>query len=145
MFLSGFTHPGQSLLAAILLIGFLPWSAVSAGRADMEYDVVCSAGPGTDHRSAAEVCEEFLQLLRSAYPDQRFLSAASDSEGRPRLDLVISQASRSATALQLVWTDLQGVKREGRIESVSAMDRQLSSSMRQSLYRRALMASPLPE
>ena len=144
MFLSGFVHSGSGFLSAVLLAGLLPWGAARAEGAVMEYDVVCIAATGTDQRLSEDICEGFLQLLRSSYPDRTFTSA-NHSSRQPRLDILISQASGSAAALQLVWTDRQGVQSHGGIESVSAMDRQLSSSMKQSLYRQALMASPLPE
>ena len=144
MFFSRLTRLGQGLVSAILLAVLLPFVSVRAEEGVMEYNVVCIAEPGTDRRLSTGVCEDFLKLLRSTYPDRAF-TAVTEGRTGPRLDLIISQARPEATALQLVWTDLQGVKREGRVESVSAMDRELSSSMQQSLYRRALMANPLPE
>lgn len=110
----------------------------------MPYAVTCSAPAGIASAAREEVCDGFLQVLRQSYPGYDF-APATGTTGGPALEVQITQASRTATAIRLIWTDAAGRRHEGEVQSVSAMDRNITPSMQASLYRNALTATPMPD
>lgn len=110
----------------------------------MPYEVTCSAPAGIASPAREEVCDGFLRVLRQSYPGYDFTRAEGTPAG-PALEVQITQASRSGTAIRLIWTDAAGRRHEGGVQAVSAMDRDITPSMQASLYRNALTAAPMPD
>ena len=110
----------------------------------MNYNLICSTSPGVDKTAAQAVCAQFLQTLSQTYPGHGFSVTQSQGDA-PSLRLEISAAGRSNTAIRLSWTGANGQTVSGNVESVSTMDRPVTSSMQMSLFQRALATTPLPE
>ncbi len=89
------------------------------------------------------VCVEIVAALERVYPGSRF--QLNPAKHRPALNVIIRNASATGLGLQLIWHTAAGDRIEGQSMSVSAMDRKLGSSQRQSLYHRIITATPMPK
>ena len=140
-------RPGRSgTVLAVLSVLFLPFFGESfpAEARQLNYDLICTTSSNVEKDAAQAVCSQFLQVLSQAYPGHSFANVQSRGE-TPSLQLQISAANQSVTAIRLVWTGANGQTVAGNIESVSVMDRHLTSSMQMSLFQRALASTPLPD
>lgn len=134
---------GGVALAGLLLPLTASWAFGEGGNVKIE--MICSSASGVDPSARDSVCEGFLTQLRSAYPGHRFDISQSAAKDGPGLELRITAANRTSTAIQLVWTDAAGNRSSGAVESVSSPDRAVTQSMQLSLYTRALAATPMPQ
>jgi hypothetical protein len=105
--------------------------------------MTCTVSDKIFHAQSSIVCLEIVTALERVYPGSRF--QLNPAEHRPALNVIIHNASATGLDLQLVWHTAAGDRIEGQRMSVSAMDRKLGSSQRQSLYHRIITATPMPK
>ena len=127
-------------IAVLSALPFVPGAAPPAGAGEMTHALLCTAPPQVEPALRDRLCDGFLHVLQAAYPGEAFAPGADG----PGLELRIVSATKAGLSLQLVWTDAAGHQTAGPVEAVSSMDRPLSDSMQQSLFQRALAATPMP-
>lgn len=109
----------------------------------MSIMLTCEASATIAPERATEICETFRKELQLAYPDHEIIQNINLLQGA-ELTLRITAATKSLLSIQLDWTAPSGETAKGQIESVSAMDRNLTPSMTSELYRMALAHRPMP-
>ncbi|GAB1364547.1 hypothetical protein MASR1M32_37830 [Rhodobacter sp.] len=134
---------GIAALAGFLLPMTATWALGEGGN--VKIVMICNSASGVDRSARDAVCEGFLTQLRGTYPGHQFDIADSATKDGPGLELRITAANRTSTAIQLVWTDAAGNRTTGAVEAVSSPDRAVTQSMQLSLFNRALAATPMPQ
>lgn len=119
-------------------------ACASPGEASTRaFPVACSVVGKTDAGLDEQVCREAMSVLSQTYPDVKFV-LGTPSPG-PSLEIIIHNATTSSVGLQLKWRGPSGEITEGSRVSVVMTDRKLDAGRRQSLYLRALTATPMPK
>jgi hypothetical protein len=129
---------------AVTLLALVVWlanPAIGVAKA-MEFPVSCVVAGKVEAGLADQVCAEMIAVLAQTHPTITFVE--SKVVGSPSLTVTIHHATTTATGLQLAWITQKGQRIAGERMSVSAVDTSLTPSRRNSLYRRALAATPLP-
>jgi hypothetical protein len=105
--------------------------------------VSCEVQGKVDDGLDAQVCAEFINVLKQTYPQTDF--ALSAANNRPSLVIRIKNATQSGLGLQLAWHMESGQATQGQPVSVVMMDKPLDAGRRLSLYHRALGETPMPQ
>jgi hypothetical protein len=109
-------------------------------RGDLHF--ACAAAGQVDPARAAEICAEFLEVLK----DQSGFTPLPTDEvpltKGPGLEILVTKASDSMLELEPTWTDAAGGRTSQTASGTRSMDTNLTDTRRHSLYLRLLANSP---
>jgi hypothetical protein len=125
---------------SIALLALLP---CSAGAASIHIPVSCEVAGKVDAGLDVQVCTEMIGVLKQNYPAFKFVIGAAG--GPPSLSVIIHNATKTSVALHLKWRTVTGQVTEGQPMSITIMDSNLNAARRNSLYQRAVAATPMPK
>lgn len=106
----------------------------------MSFTLTCTTAASVDGATRDRICNDFLNQLRIIYPEQ---SLSQNGKGLG-LEFLIATATPFALSIQLIWAKVSGEVAQGKVLTVSAMERGLTTARQISLYQRALAKPPLP-
>jgi hypothetical protein len=110
------------------------------GQGDLHF--ACAAAGQVDPARAAEICAEFLAVLKDS---SGFTPRSTDdvplTKG-PGLEILVTKASDSMLELEPTWTDSAGSRMTRTASGIRTMDTNLTDTLRRSLYLRLLANSP---
>jgi hypothetical protein len=117
-------------------------SSHCAGAEIIKFKVSCEISGKVETGLDEQICAEIITVLQRSYPKFNFISSSTAEP--PSLAVIIHNATRSGVGLHLKWQVKDGTVTEGKPMSISIMDKTLNATHRNSLYQRALAATPMP-
>jgi hypothetical protein len=116
---------------------------VPAGAETIHIPVSCEIAGKVDAGLERQVCNEMVSVLELNYPGFSF--EPGSALAAPSLTILLLNATPSGLGLQLRWRNLSGDETTGEPMSTIIMDRKLGLTHRQSLYRRVVASTPMPQ
>jgi hypothetical protein len=129
-------------LAVVAFTSFLQTSFPS--KAAMIVPVNCTVTGDAETNGPGQLCNEFIQHLSVTYKGYEFV-LGQESGSALALDVAIDQLSEKAISAKLTWRQAGGKAVEGDKISLGVSDHKLTPTMRASLYKQIIQATPIPQ
>jgi hypothetical protein len=139
-------RPESGFLRALAVLGVVVVSASSAGSEQVGADTLhfaCGAPAGVDPARVAEICAEFLEILKTQ-PGIRLIEPSDPgAAAAPGLEISVTRATDTQLEIVPSWINENGQRHTLPSTGFVIMDTSMTETMRRNLFLQVLSNPPV--
>ncbi|MFN5995838.1 MAG: hypothetical protein ACK47C_04290 [Paracoccaceae bacterium] len=138
-------HAQVDIVRVLAVLGVVAVSATSAGSeqlGDGALHFACSAPAGVDPDRVADICAEFVEILKAQPGIQLIEPSDPGSAAAPGLEISVTRASDNQLEIVPSWISENGQRQTLPSTGFVIMDTSMTKTMRRDLFLQVLANPP---